>query len=58
MWSTLPSPFTANAEALRMEWPRIPLLDWPDGDQDGAVDTGSNENVFGCRNPKSPGGSR
>ena len=22
----------ANAEALRMEWPRIPLPDWPDGD--------------------------
>ena len=22
----------ANAEALRMEWPHIPLLDWPDGE--------------------------
>ena len=22
----------ANAEALRMEWPRIPLPDWPDDD--------------------------
>ena len=22
----------ANAGALRMEWPRTPLPDWPDGD--------------------------
>ena len=29
---------TANAGALRMEWPRIPLLDWPDGNVDGAAD--------------------
>ena len=28
----------ANAGALRMEWPRIPLPGWPDGDQDGAAD--------------------
>ena len=28
----------ANAGALRMEWPRIPLLGWPDGDTSGAVD--------------------
>ena len=28
----------ANAGALRMEWPRIPLPGWPDGDEDGAVD--------------------
>ena len=27
----------ANAGALRMEWPRIPLPGWPDGDQDGAA---------------------
>ena len=27
----------ANAGALRMEWPRIPLPGWPDGDEDGAV---------------------
>ena len=27
----------ANAGALRMEWPRIPLPDWPDGSQDGAA---------------------
>ena len=26
----------ANAGALRMEWPRIPLPGWPDGDEDGA----------------------
>ena len=28
---------TANAGALRMEWPRIPLPDWPDGDAEGAA---------------------
>ena len=28
----------ANAGALRMEWPRIPLPGWPDGDADGASD--------------------
>ena len=28
----------ANAGALRMEWPRIPLPGWPDGDAPGAVD--------------------
>ena len=27
----------ANAGALRMEWPRIPLPGWPDGDDDGAA---------------------
>ena len=27
----------ANAGALRMEWPRIPLPGWPDGDVDGAA---------------------
>ena len=29
---------TANAGALRMEWPRIPLPGWPDGDAHGAAD--------------------
>ena len=29
----------ANAGALRMEWPRIPLLGWPDGEADGAAET-------------------
>ncbi len=29
----------ANAGALRMEWPRIPLPGWPDGDADGAAKT-------------------
>ena len=29
----------ANAGALRMEWPRIPLPSWPDGDVDGAAET-------------------
>ena len=28
----------ANAGALRMEWPRIPLPGWPDSDDDGAAD--------------------
>ena len=28
----------ANAGALRMEWPRIPLPGWPDGDTPGAVE--------------------
>ena len=28
----------ANTGALRMEWPRIPLPGWPDGDEDGAAD--------------------
>ena len=27
----------ANAGALQMEWPRIPLPGWPDGDADGAA---------------------
>ena len=29
----------ANAGALRMEWPRIPLPDWPRGDSPGAAET-------------------
>ncbi len=28
----------ANSGALHMEWPRIPLPGWPDGDEDGAAD--------------------
>ena len=28
----------ANAGALRMEWPRIPLPAWPGGDRDGAAE--------------------
>ena len=28
----------ANAGALRMEWPRIPLPAWPDGDRHGAAE--------------------
>ena len=28
----------ANAGALRMEWPRIPLPGWPDGEADGAAE--------------------
>ena len=30
---------TANAGALRMEWPRIPLPGWPDGNAPGATDS-------------------
>ena len=33
-----PSYRTANAGALRMEWPRIPLPGWPDGVAEGAAD--------------------
>ena len=33
-----PSYRKANAGALRMEWPRIPLHGWPDGDTPGATD--------------------
>ena len=33
-----PSYRTANAGALRMEWPRIPLPGWPDGDTPGAAE--------------------
>ncbi len=33
-----PSYRQANAGALRMEWPRIPLPDWPDGDTPGAAE--------------------
>ena len=29
----------ANAGALRMEWPRVPLPGWPDGGEAGAADT-------------------
>ena len=29
----------ANAGALRMEWPRIPLPGWPEGGADGAAET-------------------
>ena len=32
-----PSYREANAGALRMEWPRIPLTGWPDGDATGAA---------------------
>ena len=33
-----PAYLEANSGALRMEWPRIPLPGWPDGDANGAVD--------------------
>ena len=33
-----PSYRTANAGALRMEWPRIPLPGWPDGGTPGAAE--------------------
>ena len=32
-----PAYLKANAGALRMEWPRIPLPGWPDGKADGAA---------------------
>jgi len=34
-----PSYRGVNAGALRMEWPRIPLLGWPDGDASEAAET-------------------
>ena len=34
-----PSYREANAGALRMEWPRIPLPGWPDGKADSAADS-------------------
>ena len=33
-----PSYREANAGALRMEWPRIPLPGWPNGERDGAAE--------------------
>ena len=33
-----PSYRTTNAGALRMDWPRIPLPGWPEGDAPGAVE--------------------
>ena len=33
-----PAYLVANAGALRMEWPRIPLPDWPDGEAKGAAE--------------------
>ncbi len=38
----------ANAGALRMEWPRIPLPGWPDGDAKGAADTLAQSAARGC----------
>ena len=37
----------ANAGALRMEWPRIPLPDWPDGRADGAAEALAKSAVVG-----------
>ena len=34
-----PAYLEANAGALRMEWPRIPLPGWPDGEADSAADS-------------------
>ena len=33
----------ANAGALRMEWPRIPLPGWPEGDSDGDAGDAADE---------------
>ena len=37
----------ANAGALRMEWPRIPLPGWPDGNDDNAADALANSAARG-----------
>ena len=38
----------ANAGALRMEWPRIPLPGWPDGDAEGAAEELAASAARGC----------
>ena len=38
-----------NAGVLRMEWPRIPVPDWPDGEADGAVAELANSAARGRR---------
>ena len=38
----------ANAGALRMEWPRIPLPGWPDGKADGAAAALARSAARGC----------
>ena len=37
-----------NAGALRMEWPRIPMPGWPDGDAPGAADELAASAARGC----------
>ena len=39
----------ANADALRMGWPRIPLPGWPDGDAEGATQILSRSAAHGRR---------
>ena len=34
---TIPHTELANAGALKMEWPRIPLPGWPEGKAEGAA---------------------
>ena len=38
-----------NAGALRMEWPRVPLLGWPDGEDSGAAEALFNSATYGRR---------
>ncbi len=50
----------ANAGALRMEWPRIPLPGWPDGDSAGAavdfaVSAGRGRELARLLDPETPG---
>ena len=49
----------ANAGALRMEWPRIPLPGWPDGDTGGAAEelaasAKRGRELAGLLNPETP----
>ena len=49
----------ANAGALRMEWPRIPLPGWPDGETEGAEVALARSAAHGCwlaalLNPETP----
>ena len=42
----------ANAGALRMEWPRIPLPGWPDGESEGAAEALAGSADYGWRRPR------
>ena len=43
-----PAYLEVNAGALRMEWPRIPLPGWPDGDAEGVAEALGRTVTHGC----------
>ena len=54
-----PAYHTANAGALRMGWPRIPLPGWPDGEVEGTAEPLAQSAARGCDlaallNPETP----